>query len=176
MSELSFLEPSGSSRVELCCPCCVKISWSSPLQNALPHSEQWIWFFLLLPFTYDASPNPEAWFLFLTTSRWFAVRLDAICAIFVIIVAFGSLILATSEYRWEELFVVWLQFIAAFTVIKLNSCHLVQCHYCLVLMNRIEAFAVCRVGCDPAAWSAQSGHLDPDEILLSSDRLRTVPV
>ncbi|XP_040847172.1 ATP-binding cassette sub-family C member 4 isoform X2 [Ochotona curzoniae] len=40
--------------------------------------------------------HSEAWFLFLTTSRWFAVRLDAICAIFIIIVAFGSLILANT--------------------------------------------------------------------------------
>nr|XP_054302515.1 ATP-binding cassette sub-family C member 4 isoform X3 [Pongo pygmaeus]XP_054385521.1 ATP-binding cassette sub-family C member 4 isoform X4 [Pongo abelii] len=40
--------------------------------------------------------HSEAWFLFLTTSRWFAVRLDAICAMFVIIVAFGSLILAKT--------------------------------------------------------------------------------
>ncbi|XP_028627445.1 multidrug resistance-associated protein 4 [Grammomys surdaster] len=40
--------------------------------------------------------HSEAWFLFLTTSRWFALRLDAICAIFVIIVAFGSLILAKT--------------------------------------------------------------------------------
>ncbi|XP_057563578.1 ATP-binding cassette sub-family C member 4 isoform X2 [Hippopotamus amphibius kiboko] len=40
--------------------------------------------------------HSEAWFLFLTTSRWFAVRLDAICAIFVIAVAFGSLILAKT--------------------------------------------------------------------------------
>ncbi|XP_007942203.1 ATP-binding cassette sub-family C member 4 [Orycteropus afer afer] len=40
--------------------------------------------------------HSEAWFLFLTTSRWFAVRLDAICAIFVIVIAFGSLILATT--------------------------------------------------------------------------------
>ncbi|KAM9609977.1 ATP-binding cassette sub-family C member 4 isoform 2-T2 [Trichechus inunguis] len=40
--------------------------------------------------------HSEAWFLFLTTSRWFAVRLDAICAIFVISVAFGSLILAKT--------------------------------------------------------------------------------
>uniref|UniRef100_A0A8C9GA40 ATP binding cassette subfamily C member 4 n=1 Tax=Pavo cristatus TaxID=9049 RepID=A0A8C9GA40_PAVCR len=38
----------------------------------------------------------EAWFLFLTTSRWFAVRLDAICAIFVVVVAFGSLLLAKT--------------------------------------------------------------------------------
>ncbi|XP_037656315.1 multidrug resistance-associated protein 4 isoform X2 [Choloepus didactylus] len=40
--------------------------------------------------------HSEAWFLFLTTSRWFAVRLDAICAIFVISVTFGSLILANT--------------------------------------------------------------------------------
>nr|AAI50823.1 ATP-binding cassette, sub-family C (CFTR/MRP), member 4 [Mus musculus] len=40
--------------------------------------------------------HSEAWFLFLTTSRWFAVRLDAICAIFVIVVAFGSLVLAKT--------------------------------------------------------------------------------
>ncbi|XP_074185531.1 ATP-binding cassette sub-family C member 4 isoform X2 [Rhinolophus sinicus] len=40
--------------------------------------------------------HSEAWFLFLTTSRWFALRLDAICAIFVIVVAFGSLILAQT--------------------------------------------------------------------------------
>ncbi|XP_031814417.1 multidrug resistance-associated protein 4 [Sarcophilus harrisii] len=40
--------------------------------------------------------HSEAWFLFLTTSRWFAVRLDAICAIFVIVTAFGSLILAQT--------------------------------------------------------------------------------
>nr|XP_031540294.1 multidrug resistance-associated protein 4 isoform X2 [Vicugna pacos] len=40
--------------------------------------------------------HSEAWFLFLTTSRWFAVRLDAICALFVIVVAFGSLILANT--------------------------------------------------------------------------------
>ncbi|XP_054557204.1 ATP-binding cassette sub-family C member 4 isoform X2 [Talpa occidentalis] len=40
--------------------------------------------------------HSEAWFLFLTTSRWFAVRLDAICAIFVIVVAFGSLILVKT--------------------------------------------------------------------------------
>lgn len=36
--------------------------------------------------------------MFLTTSRWLAVRLDAICALFVIAIAFGSLILANSKY------------------------------------------------------------------------------
>ncbi|XP_003928249.2 ATP-binding cassette sub-family C member 4 isoform X1 [Saimiri boliviensis] len=40
--------------------------------------------------------HSEAWFLFLTTSRWLAVRLDAICAMFVTVVAFGSLILAKT--------------------------------------------------------------------------------
>lgn len=35
----------------------------------------------------------EAWFLFLTTSRWFAVRLDGICSVFVTITAFGCLYL-----------------------------------------------------------------------------------
>uniref|UniRef100_A0A3P9LFB7 ATP-binding cassette, sub-family C (CFTR/MRP), member 4 n=1 Tax=Oryzias latipes TaxID=8090 RepID=A0A3P9LFB7_ORYLA len=34
-----------------------------------------------------------AWFLFLTTSRWFAVRLDGICAIFITITTFGVLLL-----------------------------------------------------------------------------------
>uniref|UniRef100_A0A8D1VR57 Multidrug resistance-associated protein 4-like n=1 Tax=Sus scrofa TaxID=9823 RepID=A0A8D1VR57_PIG len=40
--------------------------------------------------------HSEAWFLFLTTSRWFALCLDAICAIFVIVVAFASLFLAET--------------------------------------------------------------------------------
>ncbi|XP_041940167.1 ATP-binding cassette sub-family C member 4-like isoform X1 [Alosa sapidissima] len=37
--------------------------------------------------------HSEAWFLFLTTSRWFAVRLDGLCSIFVTITAFGCLFL-----------------------------------------------------------------------------------
>uniref|UniRef100_A0A8C3W8H5 Multidrug resistance-associated protein 4 n=1 Tax=Catagonus wagneri TaxID=51154 RepID=A0A8C3W8H5_9CETA len=40
--------------------------------------------------------HSEAWFLFLTTSRWFALCLDAICAVFVTVVAFGSLFLAEA--------------------------------------------------------------------------------
>ncbi|XP_057563694.1 ATP-binding cassette sub-family C member 4-like isoform X2 [Hippopotamus amphibius kiboko] len=40
--------------------------------------------------------HSEAWFLLLTTSRWLAVRLDVICAIFVTVVAFVSLILAKT--------------------------------------------------------------------------------
>ena len=45
--------------------------------------------------------NPEAWFLLLTTSRWLAVYLDVVCAIFVTVVAFGALILAESKYRFD---------------------------------------------------------------------------
>ncbi|XP_039870833.1 multidrug resistance-associated protein 4 isoform X2 [Simochromis diagramma] len=37
--------------------------------------------------------HSEAWFLFLTTSRWFAVRLDGICSIFVTITTFACLLL-----------------------------------------------------------------------------------
>ncbi|XP_020937638.1 multidrug resistance-associated protein 4-like isoform X2 [Sus scrofa] len=40
--------------------------------------------------------HSEAWSLFLTTSQWFALCLDAICAVFVIGVAFGSLFLAET--------------------------------------------------------------------------------
>uniref|UniRef100_A0A3B5PXI0 Multidrug resistance-associated protein 4-like n=1 Tax=Xiphophorus maculatus TaxID=8083 RepID=A0A3B5PXI0_XIPMA len=45
--------------------------------------------------TFDAHQNlhSEAFFLFLTTSRWFAVRLDGMCAIFVTITTFGCLLL-----------------------------------------------------------------------------------
>ncbi|XP_061290381.1 ATP-binding cassette sub-family C member 4-like [Bos javanicus] len=45
--------------------------------------------------------HSEAWFLLLTTSRWLAVYLDVICAIFVTVVAFGALILAQSLYPGE---------------------------------------------------------------------------
>uniref|UniRef100_A0A3Q0SPS2 ATP-binding cassette, sub-family C (CFTR/MRP), member 4 n=1 Tax=Amphilophus citrinellus TaxID=61819 RepID=A0A3Q0SPS2_AMPCI len=37
--------------------------------------------------------HSEAWFLFLTTSRWFALRLDGVCSIFVTITTFGCLLL-----------------------------------------------------------------------------------
>ncbi|KAM8873018.1 ATP-binding cassette sub-family C member 4 [Synchiropus picturatus] len=37
--------------------------------------------------------HSEAWFLFLTTSRWFAFRLDGICSVFVTITTFGCLLL-----------------------------------------------------------------------------------
>ncbi|XP_051908226.1 multidrug resistance-associated protein 4 isoform X2 [Hippocampus zosterae] len=37
--------------------------------------------------------HSAAWFLFLTTSRWFAIRLDGMCSIFVTITTFGCLLL-----------------------------------------------------------------------------------
>lgn len=40
----------------------------------------------------------EAWFLFLTTSRWFALRLDAICSVFVTVTTFGCLILRDRKH------------------------------------------------------------------------------
>ncbi|CAJ1086990.1 multidrug resistance-associated protein 4 [Xyrichtys novacula] len=45
--------------------------------------------------TFDAHQDlhSEAWFLFLTTSRWFALRLDGLCSIFVTITTFGCLLL-----------------------------------------------------------------------------------
>lgn len=38
-------------------------------------------------------PSTGAWFLFLTTSRWFAVRLDGICSVFVTVTTFACLLL-----------------------------------------------------------------------------------
>ncbi|XP_026112988.1 ATP-binding cassette sub-family C member 4 [Carassius auratus] len=48
--------------------------------------------------TFDAHQDlhSEAWFLFLVTSRWFAVRLDGMCSVFVTITAFGCLLLKDS--------------------------------------------------------------------------------
>ncbi|XP_055069172.2 ATP-binding cassette sub-family C member 4 isoform X1 [Misgurnus anguillicaudatus] len=48
--------------------------------------------------TFDAHQDlhSEAWFLFLATSRWFAIRLDVMCAVFVTITAFGCLLLKDS--------------------------------------------------------------------------------
>ncbi|XP_060775099.1 multidrug resistance-associated protein 4 isoform X2 [Neoarius graeffei] len=48
--------------------------------------------------TFDSHQDlhSEACFLFLATSRWFAVRLDGMCSVFVIITAFGCLLLKNS--------------------------------------------------------------------------------
>lgn len=84
---------------------CVKILCGSTEHAVPPPPKRLMWClcFSMRSLWFTIS---EAWFLFLTTSRWFAVRLDAICAIFVTVVAFGSLILANSKYIQESLFVV----------------------------------------------------------------------
>ncbi|XP_037829737.1 multidrug resistance-associated protein 4 isoform X2 [Kryptolebias marmoratus] len=44
--------------------------------------------------TFDSHQDlhSEAWFLFLMTSRWFALRLDSICSVFIALTAFGCVI------------------------------------------------------------------------------------
>ncbi|XP_061693359.1 ATP-binding cassette sub-family C member 4-like [Syngnathoides biaculeatus] len=44
---------------------------------------------------FDSHQNrhSEAWFLFLMTSRWFALRLDSICSIFITVASFGCIFL-----------------------------------------------------------------------------------
>ena len=42
--------------------------------------------------------HSEAWFLFLSTSRWLAVRLDWLCALFVTAVTFCAVLAAGSEF------------------------------------------------------------------------------
>uniref|UniRef100_A0A4W4ELJ6 ATP-binding cassette, sub-family C (CFTR/MRP), member 4 n=1 Tax=Electrophorus electricus TaxID=8005 RepID=A0A4W4ELJ6_ELEEL len=48
--------------------------------------------------TFDAHQDlhSEAWFLFLTTSRWLAVRLDGMCSVFVTIMSFGCLLMRNA--------------------------------------------------------------------------------
>ncbi len=41
--------------------------------------------------------HSEAWCLFLSTNRWFAIRLDWLCAAFVIAVSFCSILASDSE-------------------------------------------------------------------------------
>uniref|UniRef100_A0A8C9WK74 Cystic fibrosis transmembrane conductance regulator n=1 Tax=Scleropages formosus TaxID=113540 RepID=A0A8C9WK74_SCLFO len=72
--------------------------------------------------TFDAHQDlhSEAWFLFLTTSRWFAVRLDGICAIFVSITAFACLLLRDGkEYGWKNFSLV--NFVCVFPSCQMTS-------------------------------------------------------
>ena len=41
--------------------------------------------------------HSEAWFLFLATSRWLAVRLDWLCAAFITVVTFCAVIVSDCE-------------------------------------------------------------------------------
>ena len=74
---------------------CVKSSVPQ-LRKCSPSLEAAKWFsYLCIMLT--TVHKPEAWFLLLTTSRWLAVYLDVICAIFATVVAFVSLILVESK-------------------------------------------------------------------------------
>ncbi|XP_077580290.1 ATP-binding cassette sub-family C member 4-like isoform X1 [Stigmatopora nigra] len=48
---------------------------------------------LIKAFDMHQDRHSEAWFLFLMTSRWFALRLDGICSIFITIATFGCILL-----------------------------------------------------------------------------------
>lgn len=45
--------------------------------------------------------HTETWFLFLATSRWFAVRLDWLCVIFVTTVSFCCVFASESKFPWS---------------------------------------------------------------------------
>lgn len=45
--------------------------------------------------------HSEAWFMFLATSRWLAVRLDWLCAMFVTAVTVCSVLAADCKSEWS---------------------------------------------------------------------------
>lgn len=54
--------------------------------------------------------HTESWFLFLSSSRWLAVRLDWMCAIFITVVSFACVFLAkglfrTWSYPWFDCYI-----------------------------------------------------------------------
>ncbi|XP_039997779.1 multidrug resistance-associated protein 4-like isoform X2 [Xiphias gladius] len=73
----------------------------SPVFSHLSSSLQGLWTIRALRAeerskkAYDAHQDlhSEAWFLFLMTSRWFALRLDGICSIFITFTTFGCILL-----------------------------------------------------------------------------------
>ncbi|XP_034411150.1 multidrug resistance-associated protein 4-like isoform X3 [Cyclopterus lumpus] len=44
--------------------------------------------------------HSEAWFLFLMTSRWFALHLDSICAVLIAMSIFGCILLRDGNFQW----------------------------------------------------------------------------
>ncbi|KAM4711155.1 ATP-binding cassette sub-family C member 4-like isoform 3-T3 [Anableps anableps] len=72
----------------------------SPVFSHLSSSLQGLWTIRAfraeerLKKTFDSYQDlhSEAWFLFLMTSRWFALRLDSICSIFITFTAFGCIV------------------------------------------------------------------------------------
>lgn len=67
----------------------------------------------------------DAWFLFLMTSRWFALRLDSICSLFITFATFGCILLRDGEELRVHTF---------------HSSYLVQSYHC----NRLFSFQHCR--------------------------------
>ncbi|XP_067439487.1 ATP-binding cassette sub-family C member 4-like [Thunnus thynnus] len=73
----------------------------SPVFSHLSSSLQGLWTIrafraedrLKKAFDTHQDSHSEAWFLFLMTSRWFALRLDSICSIFITVATFGCLLL-----------------------------------------------------------------------------------
>ncbi|XP_063733833.1 ATP-binding cassette sub-family C member 4-like isoform X2 [Eleginops maclovinus] len=73
----------------------------SPVFSHLSSSLQGLWTIRALKaeerlkkaFDAHQDRHTEAWFLFLMTSRWFALQLDSICSVFVAFVAFGCILL-----------------------------------------------------------------------------------
>ncbi|XP_041835127.1 ATP-binding cassette sub-family C member 4-like [Melanotaenia boesemani] len=72
----------------------------SPIFSHLSSSLQGLWTIrafraeerLKKAFDAHQDQHSEAWFLFLMTSRWFALRLDSICSIFITLTTFGCII------------------------------------------------------------------------------------
>ena len=52
-------------------------------------------------FNHHQDLHTAAWYMFLNTTRWFAMRLDLICALFVSSVALSSVPAAASKYRFS---------------------------------------------------------------------------
>ncbi|XP_060888303.1 ATP-binding cassette sub-family C member 4-like [Labrus mixtus] len=73
----------------------------SPVYSHLSSSLQGLWTIRALKaegrlkkaFDTHQDLHSEAWFLFLMTSRWFALRLDSICSIFITFASFGCILL-----------------------------------------------------------------------------------
>ncbi|XP_041637494.1 ATP-binding cassette sub-family C member 4-like [Cheilinus undulatus] len=73
----------------------------SPVYSHLSSSLQGLWTIRALKaedrlkkaFDRHQDLHSEAWFLFLMTSRWFALRLDSICSVFITFASFGCIIL-----------------------------------------------------------------------------------
>ena len=76
--------------------------------------------------------HTEAWFLFLATSRWLAIRLDWLCAMFVTAVSFCSVLAADSKWTSLEQLIM--------NILNFN------------LLGGIKRILNCRMNCSPQYW------------------------